>query len=54
MTSYKNIMEKIEQEAKEAYAGVDMVNNPPHYNEAGIECIDAIQAALTPIEFRGY
>ena len=23
----------------------DMVNNPPHYNEAGIECIEAIQAA---------
>lgn len=23
----------------------DMVNNPPHYNEAGIECIDAIEAA---------
>ena len=46
MTSYKNIMEKIEREAKEAYAGVDMVNNPPHYNEAGVECIDAIAAAL--------
>ena len=46
MTSYKNIMEKIEQDAKEAYAGVDMVNSPPHYNEAVIECIDAISAAL--------
>jgi len=23
----------------------DMVNSPPHYNEAGIECIDAIEAA---------
>lgn len=23
----------------------DMVNSPPHYNQAGIECIDAIQAA---------
>lgn len=23
----------------------DMVNNPPHYNKAGIECIDAIAAA---------
>ena len=46
MTSYKNIMEKIEREAKEAYAGVDMVNSPPHYNEAGIECIDTISAAL--------
>ena len=24
---------------------MDMVNSPPHYNQAGIECIDAIQAA---------
>jgi hypothetical protein len=24
----------------------DNVNNPPHYNQAGIECIDAIEAAL--------
>jgi len=24
---------------------VDVVNNPPHYNRAGIECIDAIRAA---------
>ena len=23
----------------------DLVNNPPHYNQAGIECIDAIMAA---------
>ena len=23
----------------------DLVNKPPHYNQAGIECIDAIQAA---------
>ena len=30
MTSYKNIMEKIERDAKEAYAGVDMFNSPPH------------------------
>ncbi|BCV03513.1 MAG: hypothetical protein CM15mV68_470 [uncultured marine virus] len=32
----------------------DMVNDPPHYNTGSIECIDAIQAALTPTEFRGY
>lgn len=32
----------------------DMVNHPPHYTQGGIECIDAIQAALTPEEFRGY
>ena len=23
----------------------DMVNSPPHYNKAGIECIDALRAA---------
>ena len=23
----------------------DMVNHPPHYNQSGIECIDAIKAA---------
>lgn len=30
--------------------------NPDHYKQAtnGIECIDAIEAALTPDEFRGY
>ena len=32
----------------------DMVNNPPHYNQSDIECIDAIKAALTPEEYRGY
>lgn len=25
---------------------VDPVNHPPHYNQGGIECIDAIAAAL--------
>jgi len=33
---------------------VDMVNAPPHYRQGDIECIDAIRAALTPEEFRGY
>ena len=32
----------------------DPVNKPSHYNHAGIECIEAIRAALTPEEFRGY
>lgn len=33
----------------------DPVNSPKHYQSAsGIECIDAIEAALTPEEFRGY
>ena len=32
----------------------DAVNNPPHYNKGGIECIDAIEAMLTHEEFVGY
>jgi hypothetical protein len=32
----------------------DNVYNPPHYKQGGIECIEAIQAALTEEEFRGY
>ena len=30
------------------------VTNPPHYNQGGVECLDAIEAALTPEEFKGY
>jgi Protein of unknwon function (DUF3310) len=33
---------------------VDNVNSPPHYRQGGIECIEAIKAALTEEEFRGY
>lgn len=25
----------------------DMVNQPPHYTQGGVECIDAIKAAVT-------
>lgn len=32
----------------------DEVNHPNHYCQGGIECIDAIQAALTPEEFKGF
>ena len=32
---------------------VDMVNSPPHYNQTGIECIDAISAA-TDVGFKYY
>lgn len=31
-----------------------MVNSPAHYNAGDIECIDAIRAALTPEEFKGF
>lgn len=43
--SYMKELEELEQAGKEAYGNVDMVNSPPHYNKAGVECIDAIQSA---------
>ena len=30
-----------------------LVHNPTHYNQHGIECIDAIQASMTVDEFKG-
>ena len=38
------LMKKQAQEQSDHKQTMDMVNNPPHYNTAGIECIDAIQA----------
>ena len=36
-------------------ANNDPVNHPAHHTaDDGIECIDAIEATLTPEEFRGY
>ena len=35
-------------------ATFDQVNNPPHYNQGGIECFDAIKASLSPEEYKGY
>lgn len=32
----------------------DNVNHPSHYTDGGIECIEAIEAQLTPEEYRGY
>lgn len=32
----------------------DVVNKPKHYNTGAIECIEAIKASMSPIEFRGY
>lgn len=49
----KNVEEEfdIDFDVADMFAGIeemaieDLVNNPPHYNQAGIECIDAILAA---------
>jgi hypothetical protein len=32
----------------------DMVNSPAHYNQSGIECIEAIYEALGPDGFKSY
>ena len=32
----------------------DNVNNPSHYNSGSVECIDAIEAMLSPEEYVGY
>lgn len=41
-------------DAPEQTNPVDMVNSPPHYTQGKIECIEAIRAALTAEEFRGF
>jgi Protein of unknwon function (DUF3310). len=33
---------------------MEQVKHRDHYNQSDIECIDAIRAALTPEEYRGY
>lgn len=32
----------------------NMVDNPPHYNNGSVECIEAIEAMLTKDEYIGY
>ena len=46
---YKEVSKLMRKQVDEE----DMVNNPPHYNTAGIECIDAIQA-MTDIGYEYY
>ena len=32
----------------------DPVNKASHYNDGGIECIDAIEASMPPLEYAGF
>lgn len=41
----KTLMFQEELRMAKAKKVVDMVNSPPHYNQTGIECIQAISAA---------
>ena len=46
---------KMETDMLESYERhADNVNNPTHYNTGSVECIDAIEAMLTPDEYIGY
>jgi len=52
---YRDFAEIKQPTFKENVAHViDMVNNPPHYTNGGIETIDFIKAKLTPDEYRGF
>jgi hypothetical protein len=41
---------EIEAEPYNSFAPADMVNSPAHYNQAGIECIDAMKAMVEQAE----
>ena len=41
----KQERKKIMKDEHEDIENVEMVHNPPHYNQSKIECIDAIESA---------
>lgn len=41
-------------EAKKIIESFDTVQRPAHYNQSGIECIDAIAASMSAEEFQAY
>jgi hypothetical protein len=45
MNDYGKVIREIEAKHQQANKQSDAVNHPPHYNQSGIECIDAIMAA---------
>lgn len=49
MTMRTKLMTKFKRELLE-----DVVNNPSHYNNGKVECIEAIEAMLTDEEYLGY
>ena len=54
--AYHSMKERIKEEAQ-VFANMekpDNVNNPAHYTQGGIECIDAIRASMTVDEFAGF
>ena len=56
----KMLKDKLKADSQDAYQKgnevviEDSVNSPKHYNTGGIECIEAIQASMSKLEFAGY
>ena len=50
----ESVMEKGVYPGEEYKEEHDPVNHPSHYNQFGIECLTAIEASMTPVEYRGY
>ena len=56
----KMLKDKLKADSQDAYKKSnevvieDLVNSPKHYNTGGIECIEAIQASMSKLEFAGY
>ena len=47
-------LERLKRLEKEKVPKNDPVNNPLHYNRKGVECIQAIEASMSAVEFKGY
>ena len=47
-------MSKEELESQIFYEEEDMVGAPKHYNTGNIECIEAIEEAMSSVAFKGY
>jgi len=50
----KESLAAYQQDEAGANYNPDMINNPPHYNQGDIECIDAIESALGAEGFKDY
>ena len=54
LEEHKFLKKKNKKKDEEFKINEEFINSPAHYNNGDIECIDAIEAMLTPEEFIGY
>jgi len=48
------LQQRIERDRRSDVYDKKAVNHPEHYTQGGIECIDAIKASMSYIEYLGY